>query len=81
MDFIDWVFDQHYIISTLAISPISFWYAVYKGAVIRAIVSGTISLGLGIWLNIALGTTFNSLEARIDELEDMIARLDSRDDR
>ena len=39
MDFIDWVFDKHYILSTIFIPGLSFWWCVYKGLVIRGVIA------------------------------------------
>lgn len=38
MDFINWLFDEHYIISTLSFPLTSFWWAVYKTKTTRAVI-------------------------------------------
>lgn len=42
MDFINWIFDKHYILSTLFFSGLSLLWCVYKGLVLRGIICSLI---------------------------------------
>lgn len=38
MDFITWLFNEHYIVSTIFFPGLSFMWCLYKGLVIRGII-------------------------------------------
>ena len=48
MDFITWVFDKHYILSTLCFPGLSFFWSVFHGEVVRGAICALLCVMKGV---------------------------------